>query len=64
MNKIRFIQTDMRALWFIHPSGIKKYYPTPASYQRLEQQVVELRRELLIISILQLGGDQTKGEMK
>ena len=31
---------------------------------RLEQQIVELRRELLIISILQLGGDQTKGEMK
>ena len=37
MNKIRFIQTDMRALWFIHPSGIKKYYPSPASYQRLER---------------------------
>jgi len=37
MNKIRFIQTDMRALWFIRPSGIKKYYPSPASYQRLEQ---------------------------
>ena len=31
---------------------------------RLEQQIVELRRELLIISTLQLGGDQTKGEMK